>query len=359
MIRFFVLGSIAETRGELFPLLKPFTKSTDFTDNERLQHYGISEKDWKWVESANEADLLIIPMAWNYYVRNNSQDEIINELQKYSVFGKPIWSFMTGDFGVAIPEIRQLSVFRTNGHKSKLPSNHQGLPVFIPDPLRKWYQRGMVIKRPFDNIPVVGFCGQANANNILALKDVIRTALRNLAYYLKIRKYLPQPLYSTTKLRAKLLDYCENTSELTCNFIRRLKYRAGVQNKTDRLRTAQEFYDNIKESDYIISVRGGGNFSVRFYETLAMGRIPVYVHTDGLLPLEDQIKWESHVVWVSYHDRKLIGERVKEFHSKLDRKEFEELLNKNRNLWIEKLSMDGFFKAAFHQEIKKRKFSDR
>ena len=63
-----------------------------------------------------------------------------------------------------------------------------------------------------------------------------------------------------------------------------------------------EFYENMVSSDYIVCVRGGGNFSVRLYETLAMGRIPIFINTDCLLPLNKSIDWKKHVVWIERED---------------------------------------------------------
>src|SRR5690606_37188550 len=91
-------------------------------------------------------------------------------------------------------------------------------------------------------------------------------------------------------------------------------------------------------------MRGGGNFSVRFYEALAMGRIPVFINTDSSLPFDDRIDWKKHVVWVDRKDWKRAGEKVADFHSRLSNEEFEILQVENRKLWEEKLGYGGFFK---------------
>ena len=72
---------------------------------------------------------------------------------------------------------------------------------------------------------------------------------------------------------------------LTTNYILRSKYRAGVSREKDPFHPSRlEFVNNILGSDYTVCMRGGGNFSVRFYETLSLGRIPVFIDTDCLLP---------------------------------------------------------------------------
>ncbi|MCB0468775.1 MAG: hypothetical protein KDC64_11285, partial [Aequorivita sp.] len=51
-------------RGLLFPLLKPFIKAEGFTDAERIATYGISEKNFEFTECLEEADVVILTMAW-------------------------------------------------------------------------------------------------------------------------------------------------------------------------------------------------------------------------------------------------------------------------------------------------------
>lgn len=78
-----------------------------------------------------------------------------------------------------------------------------------------------------------------------------------------------------------------------------------------------EFYENLRDSDYVVCVRGAGNFSVRFYETLAMGRIPVFINMDCALSFDNQFDWKKHIVQVEYKDRKKVAQKVKEFHNAL------------------------------------------
>lgn len=80
-----------------------------------------------------------------------------------------------------------------------------------------------------------------------------------------------------------------------------------------------------------------------------MGRIPVFVNTDCLLPFEDKIDWKQHVVWVEWKERKHIAAKVAQFHSNLKAQEFEQLQQDNRRLWKETLSVNamlGFIKNS-------------
>ena len=106
---------------------------------------------------------------------------------------------------------------------------------------------------------------------------------------------------------------------------------------SDRNKSTLEYYNNIRESDYVLCLRGGGNYSRRLYETLLMGRIPIFINTDCILPLIDQIDWKKHVVWIEWKERDRIVEIVSQFHNNLSDDAFQDLQLSNRKLWLEKL----------------------
>ena len=90
-------------------------------------------------------------------------------------------------------------------------------------------------------------------------------------------------------------------------------------------------------------MRGKGNYSYRFYETLAAGRIPVFVNTDSPLPLPDMVDWKAHCVWVEHDEVENIGEKILMFHESLSASEFEEIQVRNRRLWQSLLTPERFF----------------
>ena len=75
------------------------------------------------------------------------------------------------------------------------------------------------------------------------------------------------------------MKYLEQENMIITNFIYRKKYRAGAKSQKDLQSTTLEYYENLLDSDYILCIRGAGNFSIRLYETLMVGRIPIFVNT--------------------------------------------------------------------------------
>jgi hypothetical protein len=339
-------------RSQLFPLLKPFIKGEGFTDKARKATYGVSETDYDFMNSISNAEVVILTMSWNYYVKTNRLNVAIDLIKKAAEENKEVWSYNSGDFGVKIPSFYNLKVFRFSGYVSKNQIGNFGMPAIIGDYLKEHYTENMYKRKFYDVKPTVGFCGQADSSFIKGIKEQSRTLLRNLKSYLGLRSEEAQALISTTNLRATLLVKLKKSPLIKSEFIKRKKYRAGVINNKAQHQTTEEFYDNILASDYVLCVRGGGNFSVRFYETLMMGRIPLYIHTDGFLPLDKEIDWKKHVVWVDYCQIDKIDKILVEFHQNLNQDKLQKLFKSNRKLWENKLRLDGFFKSMYDIKIK-------
>lgn len=331
-------------RPSVFPLLRPFIKKENFTDAERIKLYGVSEKDFVFTTDRAEADLAILTMAWNYYVKTKQIELAMNFIKECDTIKLKVLAVNVGDFGMRSPSFKNLIWLRFGGYKTKFSKQEFVLPPFIPDPLKVHFNREEIRVNSHGVKPIVGFCGQANTSYLNAGKELSRTFFRNLKFYARWSRNEPQQVCSTSKLRASVLKNIQKSSLVTSNFILRKKYRAGITNNKDNHETTAEFYANLEGSDYIVCLRGAGNFSVRFYETLAMGRIPIFINTDCALPFDDIIDWRRHVVWVEYKDRSKVVEKVVDFHRSLSEREFIDLQYSNRKLWEERLTLDGFFR---------------
>jgi Exostosin family len=336
-------------RSELFPLLKPFIKTADFTDAQRIASYGVSEKDFQWIDNVKRADYVILTMAWNYYVKTKQEALAIAFVKECATLKKKVLAFNAGDFGVQIPYLENLIILRPSGYNSKFTKNEFSLPAFIADPLRKYFQTDTIFERPYQSKAAIGFCGQANPSPLNAIKEIVKTFIRNIRGHIGFSKAEPQQLLASNFLRDNVLKRIQKSADVETNFIIRAKYRAGVKSNKNSHKTTLEFYNNLKNSDYIVCVRGAGNFSVRFYETLAMGRIPILINTDCALPLDNQVEWKKHVVWVEYNERHQVVQKVKQFHEALSKDDFIDLQHNNRTLWIERLTLKGFFKTFFDE----------
>jgi hypothetical protein len=334
-------------RAQVFPLLKPFMKNKEFTDSERIEMYGVSDKDFCFVSQMADADYVILPMSWNYYVKTKQQSKAKRFIHKANKLGKIALVVTTGDYGVLIPVFKNAIILRTSGSRSLFNENHQGIPVFIVDPLVKIYD-SILLQTNYSKQPIIGFCGQTNDSIVNAFNELVKVLFRNVKFHIKLSHQLPQHIQSTTFNRSKVLEIIKKSKVLTANFIERKKYRAGVVSVSDRKTTELEFYNNMLDSNYVVCIRGAGNFSVRLYETLAMGRIPVFINTDCILPLPEDISWNKHAVWVEFNELDKLEEKVFEFHNRFSEEEFKNLQISNRKIWEDKLTLKGFFKTLLN-----------
>jgi hypothetical protein len=133
-------------------------------------------------------------------------------------------------------------------------------------------------------------------------------------------------------------------------FVRRPTFWAGAWDLDEAGRIAAmhaaraEYVENLVASDYVLCTRGNGNYSYRLYETLSVGRIPVFVDTDSVLPFGDRVDWRSLCVWIDEHELAAIGRRVAEHYAAHSDDDFVALQRECRRVWEEWIEPSGFFR---------------
>lgn len=324
-------------RGHLFPLLKPLINK----ENELYSGFRL-------VKEPGLADIIIFPMSWLYQCNHQLENYTLRFIDKMRVFKKPIWLMMPGDSELPFPMAKPVFMLQLQGYRSRLDARQKIAPVFIADPLAKLHLNEIEI-RPYNKVPVVGFCGLASNDKIQFIKIKFKLCLKRMLHPVGLYRFKPHELIVPQWLRFQLMQVLEQASGIRTNFIYRKRYRAGIKrsNKKDRQKSTHEFFNNINTSDYVLCIRGAGNFSTRLYETLAMGRIPVLVDTDCAMPLVHEINWHEHVVWIPYKQRQNIAKLIKDFHERIGEKGFIDLQRANRNLWENKLQLFPFFRRLF------------
>ena len=96
-----------------------------------------------------------------------------------------------------------------------------------------------------------------------------------------------------SKHRKKLVHTFSTSTNVDCDFILREKFWGGAPNNAD---VVKDFHDNLKNNQYVLANRGAGNYSMRFYQALAAGRIPILINTDIKLPFEEKINWPDFII---------------------------------------------------------------
>jgi len=318
----------AENRTKVFPLLFDLV----YLPNEQALSF------FSFAEIISDADIAIFPVDIISFIKKNKGDYLSNWINEMSQCNISIWVYASGDFGLSLknPNIR---TFRFGGFKSKMDDSNNVMPSFIEDPYSK------ILKDDFYLItkkvkPTIGFVGNANGSLLKICKEFGLFIKRNLLNFWNKSPEEYCPFYPSSYKRHKLLQKIERDYRIESNFIFRKKYRAKNKNAGNKEKTTLEFFKNIQDNLYVFCLRGNGNFSVRFYEALIMGRIPVLVDTDVRLPLSDQINWTKHCIIVSEDS---IIKDLHDFHSSKTDFELKEMQIANRKLMLEKLNRIDYF----------------
>ena len=326
----------------LFILTRPFYSEKGWGNNIIVNNKWNLGNDFSFTDNIEKAQMVLIPFSINTYFAENKEEELKNINTLCVQYNIKAYGFIGGDFGTAFPEFSNITYYRMGGFKKQLSDKNKGFPVSFSDHFQRLFDQETIMPSAKKEVPIVGFCGHATTSLTKRLKEIAKCLLENSKrFFTKPFRKDYEPLFASAYERAKLLRYFEKSRFINTDFIYRKKYRAGAITKTQREITSLEYYQNIHQSDYILCVRGGGNFSVRLYETLMLGKIPIFVDTDCLLPFEETINWKNHVVWVAWKDRKRTATIVSNFHYQLSEDDFVNMQLNNRKLWKETLSVRG------------------
>ena len=351
------------------PLLYPFwgflpVFGDSTIDKQRVEHYLQNGAGLFKISSLVESSVAVLPFHWEQIVdydlyqagrglgvQPEGRAEAIRMAEEFAALAasenKSVLVFFSHDSVDEVP-LGNTVVFRTSILGDSSRPNEHAMPFWMPDEVEASFGGELPLREKATR-PVIGFCGhnpvkldiRARLGNRLSPIPVVR----GVAYRLGVRPVSSHPFHA----RAKALAAVSRSSAVKSNFIFRDAWFNGVLEggRIDRNllnRSRQEFVENMFGSDYVLCTRGSGNYSIRFYEALCSGRIPVFVNTNCVLPFEEWIDWKQHCVWIEESDIPKLADRVAEFHEGLSPGEFKDRQRACRQLWLEWLSPYGFFK---------------
>lgn len=99
--------------------------------------------------------------------------------------------------------------------------------------------------------------------------------------------------YIVNTKRRDTLFHLQRDKNLNTNFIWRL-FDNGRD--VDQDTAKKEFTENMKSNAFNVCMSGAGNFSIRFYQTLSCGRVPVLVDTDCAFPFDDVLDYSEFCI---------------------------------------------------------------
>lgn len=320
----------------LFPFFgSMFNKNIPYSD--KIWKYGLDKQYFELVPSILEADYILMPHE--YWKLKKDHSNIISIIESESrKYNKPILVDASGDVSGKV-KIFNAKILRINQYSFNLPKNEITVPVVCEDLLES-YCNGKITYLGKKEIPTVGFVGWGK----LTPKQRLRAFVKELPILIiaifnkKYKTYRKGVFWR--ELAIKIFN---KSRQIQTNFIIRSSYSGHVSTLTgDPEKNRREFVKNILNSDYTLIVRGDANAATRFYETLSLGRIPVFIDTACVLPLEDIIDYKDFCVFIDYTDINKAPSILADFHKNITSDKFIAMQKQARYIFRHYLRYDAF-----------------
>ena len=299
----------------------------------------------EWTATREEADFWILPADYKQYKRHKRLDILQSVVALAMNEGKwPLIQYKD-DGDDEIP-FERLIVLRTSFYRHLGKAHEYAMPVWSEDIFKHY---SLSLEAVNLEIPSIGFTGMASK----------LAGLHALSFELLLRWQLlkPNPDIAFTKrysaaIRHKLLEHIKSDARIQSFFHLRNQYIGGSwlsKGQIDQRQykaVRQDFINNLREVDYIADFRGGGNYTLRLYETLCAGRIPVMLDSDRVLPLEELIDWEKYMVIIPFPKLRQAHNILLSYHSE-HAHQLAAIKSAIRKLWEDYIAPESYYKHLF------------
>ena len=272
---------------------------------------SIYEVEDVFCNSMEEADVYVVPFCGIHDNPGLHFEKWITEISHAIKLGKTIVYFVGTDNNIPVNiSKRHGLIFRTSGFLSESKSNVYGCPtvnIDIGEP--KTYRTELSIS----------FTGCITTSD--------EGIYSGSGKYVGIRRSIVKNLLETAPNK--------------CDF--NIKNGWGARTKEDRI----QFFKNMNDNLYSLCVRGGGNYSFRLGESLMMGRIPVLIDTECILPFENEIPYDTNCVRIKPENFNRIFDVVQEYHDAHTEEELISIQKQNRIIWEEYFIPKNTYKRIY------------
>lgn len=295
--------------------------------------------------SLPSCDLVVFPVDWSAIVKEPALGNLANQfVERARRHNKPVVILYWNDDSASLPFDHAI-VLRTSIESARhRRENEYCMPSWYEDPVEEYFG-GRLVLRPKQHRASIGFCGLAHPVTV-SVRSKVKATVR------KLLRNNPPPIHGH-QLRWRIIKRLQETPGLDTSFKLRDGFYAGAADSNGQWdlqlkgQVRKEYVENMIGTDYNLCARGNGNYSHRFYETFCCGRIPLYVYTDNVLPLDFVVRWQDYCVWVDVRDIENIGTRLLQFHNAISEGDFKTLQRDCRAQWVRWLSPEGFFREFY------------
>lgn len=321
----------------LFPFWGVAVKDTMPYVRRAAEKFVFSPKDFALVNRIEDADFVLVPYNYERLKSVNPErlKHILNDAEKA---GKPVLIDAAGDIERPLPDIWGV-VLRVGPYRYNKAANEIVVPYATEDLLEK-YQNSVLVPRTKRMHPSVGFVGWSNPD----MKTWLRAYVRDMSTIVAGILY-PERGAERKGLffRARALRALRKNRDIETDVVMKRSYSGHVGTlEGDVEENRQRFVQNLLTTDYALCVRGDANASVRFYEALSLGRIPLFLDTACVLPLEDTINYREFCVFVDWRNVDSVDAALLEFHKTVTPERFVRMQEQARDTYRRYLRRDSF-----------------
>jgi hypothetical protein len=330
MLKVYVAPVLPKVRVVPFLAERTQKDSRLFQDLPEGSYNGIFDR----VSNPHQADIIALPHEYMHLEKRPEYLATYVELGRS--LNKPLLISAYQDAPNSIT-VQHSRILRPSAYKSLLKKNEIIMPAYIEE-VGSLYGTEPMAK---GEKPTVGFAGKAG----------FKTVRERARYYLRNYVLRTGPRREGVYFRRKALSTLENDSAIDMRVHVRQTYSAHT--KTIELSPEQarkEYIESIQNSLLTLAPRGDGNYSLRFYETLSLGRIPLLIDTDIPLPLEESIPYDDFILRVPWEDTTRINTAVTSFFTSHSDEEIRSMQIKARAAFEEYLYMPRFLKQVLTRE---------
>ena len=320
------------------------------------EDWSIWEKDFLFYKDyfeitfdINESDIGFLPLTLNYYIKNNLLSQVDGLAKILDNINKKLIVWIDGDHSVRYKNSNCIFI-RYFGQNSENKQNEFIQPGDMKDDLLNEFLQGELQVRDKNYKPIIGFDGIANYPPLKLAGTILKNSVHNFFHSILKTQFSPDPVIPYLIKRKEILKKLSDQSEIITNFRIRDSFAPGTIGKNKNARV--EYVNNIINSDYTLCYRGAANYSLRLYETLCLGRIPLFINTDCVLPFENEIPWNDICLWVEDSEIDHLGEKITDYHHSMNGTQFREKQAQCRQIWEIYLSRKGFY-SNFKNQIAK------
>lgn len=340
-MKIYTFNATENTRVEMLWSLRPKHRDNIFSQ-------FITENRYTEVDSIQDCDVAIYPHKAFTPETLAFDRSVYQAAQEAQTHRKPLIIDATSDSDVLL-DIPWANILRNGLYKSLKKSFETECPYWSNDRTKRGLDSLNI--PPKGKKPVIGFCGTTSSRGKLAnlSKSIVPDAVTKLVLSQgRLSRRVDTRITEgmSLQLRETAMKILAADSKLeVCFDVTNNRQSYYVKNESNKTTLENLFIANTDKSDYVLCVRGGGNFSGRFYMALNAGRIPVVIDTDGVIPYEEQL----HLIKVPVNSLNKLGEIIANHFTTTTEQELKQMKRENRLAYHQLLAPEKFLPKYIRQ----------